>query len=139
MHPVVAGVVAALVFVIVVALAMTQKPMYYAESLIYIEPFNSKVLPDGTGGQFDATKYDSLIAQQMLTAQRADIIVTALNTLPKQVWAAYGPNPLAAAGSLQGQFKIARVTTSYQVSISLKGPDGGEHCGHRQRSHHGLP
>ncbi len=123
MHPVLAGSVAAIIFLLLVVFALQQKPMYSAESLIYIEPFNSKVLGDSTVGGFDSTKYESSIAQQMLTAQRTDIISTALNTLPHQVWAAYGPTVAAAATNLQGQLKVARVTTSYQVSIGLKGPN----------------
>lgn len=123
MHPAVAASVAAIVLLVLVAFALQQKPMFYAETLIYIEPFNSKVLADGTGGGFDSTKYDSSVAQQMLTAQRSDIIIGALNTLPRQVWSVYGATPQLAAVNLQGQLKVARVTTSYQVAIGLKGPD----------------
>lgn len=123
MHPTLAGAVATLVLLALVIFALRQKAMYYAESLIYIEPFNTKVLADGNPSGFDSTKYESSVAQQMLTAQRADILTTALATLPRQVWSFYGPTPQAAAGALQGQMKVARVTSSYQVAIGLKGPD----------------
>ena len=123
MHPVLAGSVAAVVLLLLIAIAMRQKPAYYAESLIYIEPFSSKVLADGSSGNFDSTKYESSVAQQMLTAQRVDILATALATLPHQVWAVYGNTPQSAASVLQSQLKVGRVGTSYQVSIGLKGPN----------------
>ncbi len=123
MHPVLAGVVGAAVLLLLVAFALRQKPVYSAESLIYIEPFSSKVLADGSTTNFDSTKYESSVAQQMLTAQRVDILTTALSTLPQPVWASYDGTPQTAAAVLQSQLKVARVGTSYQVSIGLKGPD----------------
>ncbi len=123
MHPVLAGSVAALMLLVLVALSMRQKAAYSAEALVYIEPFSSKVLNDGSAANFDSTKYESSLAQQMLTAQRVDILQTALGTLPRQVWAAYGATAQSAASVLQSQLKVQRVSTSYQISISLKGPD----------------
>lgn len=123
LYPKLAGIVAAVVLVLLVAVALEQKAAYVAEALVYIEPSSAKVLADGSGGAFDAAKYESSVAQQMLTAQRVDILANALKSLPHQVWAVYGATPQQAATVLQGQLKVARVSTSYQVSISLKGSD----------------
>ena len=94
MHPVAAGVVALLVFVVIVAYALSQKPMYEAEALVYVEPAASKVLDDGTAGLFDSTKYDSYLQQQMQTSERLDILKAAVHALWLMV-------PLKAPGPIR--------------------------------------
>ena len=122
MHPVVAAVVAGIVFAVILGYALHARPTYETESLIYVEPAAIKALA-ADAGTFDATKYDSYIQQQILTAGRLDIVLAALQTLPRATWSAFGPTLQAAANRLQGDLKIQRAGTSYQLSFTLRGTD----------------
>ena len=122
MHPVVAGVVALVVFVVIVAYALSQRPVYEAEALVYVEPAASKVLDDGTGGLFDSNKYDSYLQQEMQTSERLDILKAAVHSLPVGVWRGRGESEQQAALRLQQSLKVERVLNSYQLSFTLKGP-----------------
>ena len=122
MHPRVATVVAALVFLAIVAFALSRAPMYEAEALVYVEPAASKVLDDGTSGQFDSTKYDSFLQQQMQTSQRHDILAAAVHSLPMGVWRGRSESEQQATFRLQNALKVERVLNSYQLSFTLKAP-----------------
>ena len=122
MHPMTAGAVALVVFVLIVAYALSLKPMYEAEALVYVEPAASKVLDDGTGGAFDSNKYDSYLQQQMQTAERLDILKAAVHALPVGVWRGREEPEQQAALRMQQSLKVERVLNSYQLSFTLKGP-----------------
>ncbi len=122
MHPTVAAAVACVVFLLILAYALSQKPVYKAEALVYVEPSASKVLDDGTGGLFDATKYDSYLQQQMQTSERLDILTQAVHSLPVGVWRGRSETEQQAAARLQAALKVERVLNSYQLSFTLKGP-----------------
>jgi uncharacterized protein involved in exopolysaccharide biosynthesis len=123
MHPRLAGAVSLTAFLLVLAFALTLKPHYLAECLVYVEPSTSKILADGTTTGADATAFESALQQQTQTAQRMDTLVAALRTLPANTWQYLGATPEVAALGLKKDLKVARVTTSYQLSISLAGPD----------------
>ncbi len=124
MHPRVAAAVTLLVLVVLLGYASRMKPVYQAESRVYIEPAASSPLNDPNGGGlFDSTKYDSYLQQQMQTATRLDVIAAALKSLPQQDWQEFGPNVTAASARLQGALKVERITTSNLLGISLKGSD----------------
>jgi uncharacterized protein involved in exopolysaccharide biosynthesis len=123
MHPVVAVLVGLLVFLFLLAVAATIKPVYLAESRVYVEPAASSPLNDPNGGAFDAVKYDSYLQQQMQTATRLDILGAAVRAVPESTWREFGQTQQQAAQYLQNALKIDRVTTSYQLSIALKGSD----------------
>ncbi len=122
MHPLAAGAVALVVFVAIVAYALSRKPMYEAEALVYVEPAASKVLDDGTGGLFDSNKYDSYLQQEIQTSERLDILQAAVHVLPVGVWRGRGESEQQAALRLQQSLKVERVLNSYQLSFTLKGP-----------------
>jgi uncharacterized protein involved in exopolysaccharide biosynthesis len=111
--------VAVAVFVLIFGFGLTRKPMYSAESLTYIEPLASKVLSDGTSGTYDPSRYDSYLQQQMQTAVRPDILEAAIGKLPRFVWQRPGESMQSAVARLQHSLKVERVSTSYQLSISL--------------------
>ena len=123
MRPRLAAGVGATVFLLLLGYALTRKPVYIAESLVNEEPAASKVMSDGVAGTFDSAQYDSYLQQQMLAIARPDVLAAAVAALPPATWHELGPNEQAAAGSLAGQLKVARVTTSYQLSISLQSGD----------------
>ncbi len=123
MHPRLAAGVAAVVFGLLAGYGLTRRPVYTAESRVYEEPAAPKLMGDGLPGAFDANQYDSYLQQQMQVVVRPDVLSAALATLPAATWRELGPNEQAAAASLAGQLKVARVTTSYQLSISLQSGD----------------
>ena len=122
MHPAIAAVVALVVFAAIVFYALSQKPVYEAEALVYVEPTSAKVIDDGTSGQFDSTKYDSYLQQQMQTSERLDILKAAVHALPVGVWRGKSESEEQAAQRLQQSLKVERVLNSYQLSFTLKGP-----------------
>jgi uncharacterized protein involved in exopolysaccharide biosynthesis len=123
MHPRLAIGVAATVCLLLAGYGLTRKPVYTAESQVYEEPAASKLMSDGTSGAFDPSRYDSYLQQQMLMVERPDVLAAALAALPPATWHELGPNEHAAVASLAAQLKVARVTTSYQLSISLQSSD----------------
>ena len=122
MHPKLAFGVGAVVLVALVGYAIRQKSTYQAVSQVYEEPVSAKLLGESSA-IFDATRYDAFLAEQIQMVQRIDVLKAALATLPQTTWAEYGATVDQAADALQGQLKVQRVATSYQISISLKGSD----------------
>jgi uncharacterized protein involved in exopolysaccharide biosynthesis len=123
MHPRLAAGVSIVVFLLLLAYALSQKPRYMAEGLVYVEPSSAKILGDGTATTADATAFESALQQQKQTAERMDTLVSAIKTLPTETWQHLGATPQAAALTLKKDLKVQRVTTSYQLSISLIGAD----------------
>ena len=126
MHPLLAASVAAAVLVLTLGYALTQRNMYQAISQVYEEPAAAKLLADNATGNFDANKYETFLDEQMQLVQRLDVLTTALETLPQTTWSEYGGTAQQAAENIQAQLKVVRVATSYQISISLKGPDSAK-------------
>ena len=123
LHPVLAASVAAVTFVLIAGFALTRKPMYKAEALVYVEPITAKILSDGSEGLFDATRYESYLQQQIQTVQRPDILQAAVESLPIGYWHFPGESTANAAQRLGNSLKVERQGTSFQVSLSLMGPD----------------
>ena len=123
MRPRLALGVALAVMAIIIGYALTIRPSYMAESLVYVEPASAKMLSDGSDSAFDPGKYDSYLQQQMITVTRPDILTRAIQSLPAGTWQGAGETAQSAADRLATRLKIERVTSSYQLSISLKGDD----------------
>ena len=123
MHPLLAGVVAAAVFVGLMGYALKMKPVYLAESVVYLEPTPAKLLADGTPATFDSAKYDAFAGEQMQLMQRPDVLAAAVASLPQSDRGELGPTLKAAVNELQANLKVAKVLNSYQVSLGLKGTD----------------
>lgn len=123
MHPVLGASVAATVFLLLVGYALSRKPVYQAETLIYIEPFEVRVLNDGTAGGYDPSRYDSYLQQQVQTVERADTLEAALAKLPPGMWSTPGDDTAVAVKRLQGALKVERVLNSYQLAIDVTAGD----------------
>ena len=113
----------AITTVALVALAMTRKPQYMAQSLIYIQPGTPKPLTDVTPGFYDSSRYDSYMQQQLQTITRDDILADALKQIPAGMWQQQGESEEAAIMRLRSSLKVERLLSSYEVQISLKGGD----------------
>ena len=125
MHPVLASCIAALSFVVFLLCGLAMKPMYEAEALVHVQPEPTTLLGEAVKAAFDSGKYDSFLQEQIQSMQRPDTVAAALERLPHSSWAEYGATKETAAEQILAKLKIARVTTSYQVSLMLKGSDPG--------------
>ena len=122
-YPRLAACVAAVELLGLVGVAFRQKSVYLANSQVYVESIAAKVLSDPGSALFDANKYENFLAEQMQLMQRQDVLTAAMTSLPASTYREFGATPAQAAEVIQTQMKVARVFSSYQVSISLKGAD----------------
>jgi succinoglycan biosynthesis transport protein ExoP len=95
-------------------------PTFEATSKVYVSPTSSKALTDD---KQQTAPYEGLIDQQMKTVTRYDVIKAALETLPRPVWAAYGPTEEVAINVLEKLLTVARQGQGFEISITLDGPN----------------
>jgi polysaccharide biosynthesis transport protein len=93
------------------------KPTYSTASLIYVSPTFPKTLKNEDPET--AYPYDSYMGQQVHSITRYDALVDAIRSLPAGVWQRPGESEPAAVARLQQALTVARVETSYQISISM--------------------
>ena len=115
----IAGVVLALAYVI------KAWPVYTAQSQLYIQPIQSKVIPQGNEQYepINSAAYDSFLDQQVQSASNPEVLVNALHKLPPAAWQRSGESEQAAGERLGGAIEVARVGTSYEVVITAKAKD----------------
>ncbi len=123
MHPVLALSITSISLVLLLLYGLTMKPMYEAEALLHVQPDSITLLDENPKPSYDSGKYDSFLQEQIQSMQRSDTITAALGRLPKHVWEEYGSSEEEATQQIIAKVKIARVSTSYQVSLMLKGSD----------------
>jgi hypothetical protein len=89
-----AGLVLALAYV-----AMTW-PVYTAQSQIYIQPVQPKVMIQGNdqGGAINPAAYDSFVQQQVQSASNPEVLLNALHKLGPGAWQKSDESEQAAAG-----------------------------------------
>ncbi len=113
---------------LVLALAYIVKswPVYMAQSQIYVQPAQSKVIPQGNAENepINSTAYDSFVQEQVQNATNPDVLINALHKLGPGAWQKAGETEQAAADRLGHSIEVARVATSYQVSITAKAKSG---------------
>jgi uncharacterized protein involved in exopolysaccharide biosynthesis/Mrp family chromosome partitioning ATPase len=101
-------------------------PIYTAESVLFIQPAPPTVLQQNGSGQlwpFDSTTYESYIAQQIQNVLRQDVLAAAAQKLGNGVWKKAGESDQSAGERLRGAIEVARVKTTYQVSIAAHAND----------------
>ncbi len=119
MHRLLAASVAAFVFVALVVWALARKPMYTAESLIYVEPLEVRLLNDRSSSGYDPSRYDSYLQQQVQTVERTDTLEAALAKMPAGLWTGPEETIASAIRRLGNALKVDRVLNSYQLSIDV--------------------
>ena len=96
--------------------------VYSAQSLVYVQPTPSAVMegvaPTHWPYNYDPATYDSYVQQQIQSMTRQDVLVGALHKLDPGVWQRDGESDESAAERLKRAIEVARVGTSYQVSIT---------------------
>ena len=139
MHPALAVGVGAVVLLLLVGYALTQKSVYQAVSQVYEEPAAAKLLADsGSANNFDANRYETFLGEQMQLVQRLGVLTTALTALPEATWREYGDTAQQAAETIQQQMKVVRVATSlpdFDQPEGIKSAQDGRYC---QCDHVGL-
>ena len=126
MHPAVAIVVATLTLLTILGYALSLKPAWFAEALVYEEPAASRVPGDAPTAPFHVAPYDAFLAGETQTIQRADTVTAALHTLPAATWQVYGSTHADAAEAIRKLLKVQRLTSTYQLSLGLKGLDAAK-------------
>ena len=123
MHPVLASSITSVSLVLLLLYGSAIRPMYEAEALVHVQPEPVTLLSEGSTPAFDSGKYDSFLQEQIQSMQRPHTISAALDRLPKNVWAEYGFSKEKATEQIHTNIKVGRLSTSYEVSLTLKGSD----------------
>lgn len=95
-------------------------PLFEATSRIYVSPASPKALTDAAP---QIGSYDSYVEEQIKTVTRYDVLQEALQKLPRGTWAYWGPTEPRAIAVLQKMLTITRLGQSFDVEISLDGPE----------------
>jgi succinoglycan biosynthesis transport protein ExoP len=116
-----AGLILALIFV-----EMTW-PVYTAVSQIYVQPVQTKLLPQGNeqAGPMNPAAYDSYLQQQVQNAKNSDVLINTLRKLGPGVWQRSDEGEQAAADRLGRSIEIARVGMGYEIAIRARANDPG--------------
>jgi len=106
------------------AYVMKAWPTYIAQSQIYIQPVQFKVM-SGADQSFtsNSAAYDSFVQQQVQSASNPEVLLSALHKLKAGSWQRTGETEQAAAARLGGAIEVAREGTSYEVAIVAKAKD----------------
>jgi uncharacterized protein involved in exopolysaccharide biosynthesis len=107
------------------AYAAMMWPVYTAQSQVYIQPIQPKILEQGSTSHWptDATTYDSFIGQQVQNASHPEVLAGVLHKLEPGSWQKKGESEQTAVERLGKSIQVARVGTSYQVAITAKAAD----------------
>ena len=99
------------------------KPVYEAESVVYVSPKFPKILANDNEVELP---YDSYFADQIQRSTRYDIIKDAIAKLPYAVRHLSGPVLPFEIQFLQQRLEVKRIGWTYEMSISLTGssPNG---------------
>ncbi len=95
-------------------------PLYEATSRIYVSPATPRALSDAAP---QIGSYESFVEEQIKTVTRYDVLQEALQKLPAGTWAYWGATEPRAIAALQKTLTIARLGESFDVEISLDGPE----------------
>jgi succinoglycan biosynthesis transport protein ExoP len=97
-----------------------RNPIYEATSRIYVSPAAPKALTDAAP---QIGPYDSYVEEQIKTVTRYDVLLEAIRKMPAGSTAYWGPTEAKALGALQKTLTIVRLGESFDVEISLDGPE----------------
>jgi len=112
----------ALVLMSLIYFGLSRKPWFEAKSLIYVQPVVPKT-PTDISGNYDSSRYDMYLQQQLLTFERPDVLGHALDLLPPAIRGGFSSDPDDAIKEIERSFKVDRVAGSYQLSVTAAGLD----------------
>ena len=117
-HRVTTALVSLVLLALTAAYLVRYKPSYTATSLVYVSPTFPSTLKDGDPET--NYPYESYVQQQVHSITRYEVLADAIRSLPAGVWQRPGESEATAVARLQHALTVARVETSYQISISLQ-------------------
>jgi succinoglycan biosynthesis transport protein ExoP len=97
------------------------KPLYSANSIVYVSPTFPAELAENIGEH--TRTYDAFVEQQVKSVTRYETLRDALRMNPK-LWQHAGESEQDAVGRLQTDLVVAQVGHSYEVSITLESRRG---------------
>jgi len=95
------------------------KPVYKAQSVVYVSPKFPKILANDNELELP---YDSYFADQIQRSTRRDIIEDSIAKLPDAARHWSGPVLPYEITFLQKRLEVQRIGSTYEMSISLTGP-----------------
>ncbi len=109
-------------FALAAAYVVKTWPVYSAQSQIYVQPVETKVMEQSNANRwpFDSNTYDSFVQQQVQSATNPEVLVNALHKMGAHSWQEPGESEQAAAIRLGHSIEAVRLANSYQVSITAK-------------------
>ena len=109
-------------FALAAAYVVKTWPVYSAQSQIYVQPVETKVMEQSNANRwpFDSNTYDSFVQQQVQSATNPEVLVNALHQMGAHSWQEPGESEQAAAIRLGHSIEAVRLANSYQVSITAK-------------------
>ena len=125
-----------------VAYVIKAWPVYTAQSQIYVQPVQSKVMAGANeqGWPNNPTTYDSFIQQQVQSASNPDVLLSALHKLKPGSWQRSGESERTAADRLGGAIEVAQsrhqLRSRHQCQ-SKRSAAGGADCQRRRHKHCG--
>ena len=114
----------AVLYLLVQVFVRKSWPSYVSESIVYVQPTPSKVLP-AQGGlprwPYDTNTYETYILQQMMNVSRDDVLIGAVHKL--RGFEKPGESDQAAAQRLVQSLEVTRAGSAYQFSIVARARD----------------
>jgi succinoglycan biosynthesis transport protein ExoP len=120
LHKMLATLIALLIMGLGAAVVTRHKPTYEATSVIYVSPNFPATLKASEEQDYP---YDSYIEEQVHSVKGYVVLANALRTLKPGVWQNPGESLESAVERLQRMLTVKRDGLSYQVLISLEGPN----------------
>ena len=118
----IAGVALGALYFLAQVFVVKSWPSYAAESMVYVQPTQAKVLEPSGGGAprwpYDTNTYETYIQQQMMNVTRDDVMADAVRRLTG--WAGPKESEQAAAQRLAQSLAVTREGTAYQFSITAR-------------------
>ena len=103
-----------------VAFRARHRPTFEATSVVYVSPNFPATLATSQEQEYP---YDSFIEEQVHSVAGYNVLADAVGKLKPGVWSYPGETPISAIDRLQHLLTAKRDGLSYQVQISLQGPD----------------
>ena len=117
-HAITASLIAIVTCGLGLAVLLRHKPTYSATAIIYVSPNFPKTLTDDREQQY---QYETYIQEEIHTVTRYDVMADAIKKLPPGTWQYPGETEQSAVARLQGSLDIERISSTYQVAITMLG------------------
>jgi polysaccharide biosynthesis transport protein len=122
-HPIAATLVCAITAAAgITAVMKTVKPIYYANSIVYVSPTFPRTLREDREHEY---QYNNYVQQQMLTVPRFDLVLGTLRRLEAEGITVRlpGESEEQATEKLRKAIEVTHTTDSFQIAIGMHSKD----------------